>query len=225
MNWLIILLIFGKKNLFDDNKVRVKYNKLHNQNMADQLTLIVFRHGETSFNKERIFCGWINTWLDARGITQAQILGKTLAGEKIDYGFCSDLIRSKQTLAYVLSHHKKAKVIVDPRIKERNYGVFSGHSKELFKQLFPEKYDEIHRGYYTDIPKGENFMQVSQRVAPFMNDLIRFMKKEKVNVCISAHGNSMRSIVEYLEELSPKQVEQLEFKPTDYKKYRITFEC
>ncbi len=192
--------------------------------MSHKLTLIVFRHGETSFNKDRIFCGWINTWLDSVGIDQAQVLGKKLAGEKIDYGFCSDLIRSKQTLAYVLSHHNKAKVIVDPRIKERNYGVFSGHSKKLFKQLFPEKYEEIHRGYYTDIPKGENFKQVGNRVAPFMNDLLRLMKKEKVNVCISAHGNSMRSIVEYLEELSPKQVEKLEFKPTDYKKYRIAFD-
>jgi len=191
--------------------------------MEQKLSLIVFRHGETSFNRDKIFCGWINTWLDKKGIEQAQKLGKKLVKEKIDVGFCSDLLRSKQTLAYVLSHHQKAKVIVDHRIKERNYGVFSGHSKKMFKQLFPEKYEEIHRGYYADVPKGENFYDVGKRVFPFMNDLLKFMKEENVNVALSVHGNSMRLIVEYLENLSPKQTTQLEFAPSDYKKYILTF--
>jgi len=192
--------------------------------MAKKLSLIVFRHGETSFNRDRIFCGWLNTWLDPVGIDQAQALGKKLARERIEYGFCSDLLRSKQTLIYVLTQHRKSKVVVDPRIRERNYGIFSGHSKKLFRQLFPEKYNEIHRGYLTNIPKGENFAQVGRRVFPFMNDLMRFMKKNEANVCISAHGNSMRSIVEFMEDLPMEEVEKLEFRPTDYKKYVITFE-
>jgi broad specificity phosphatase PhoE len=191
--------------------------------MEQKLSLIVFRHGETTFNRDRIFSGWIDIWLDNQGIREAKQLGKKLSKEKIDLAFCSDMLRSKQTLIHVLRYHPNSKIIIDHRIKERNYGVFSGHSKDAFKKTLPKKYEEIHRGYYADIPKGENFEMVGKRVFPFMTELIKMMETEKVNVAISAHPSSMRLILEYLEGLSPEQVEKLEFSPTTYKKYVIRF--
>ncbi|MCX6800678.1 MAG: histidine phosphatase family protein [Candidatus Diapherotrites archaeon] len=188
-----------------------------------KLTLIVFRHGETSFNKDKIFCGWINAPLNETGIAQAKALGKKLKDEKIDCGFCSDQVRGMQTLAAVLEYHQKAKVIIDHRIRERNYGIFTGHSKIIFKQIFPRYYEEVHRGYHTAIPGGENFFQVGKRVFPFMNDLVKFMRENKCNVAISAHGNSMRLIQEYLENLSHEETSKLENSPAAYKKYCLNF--
>jgi bisphosphoglycerate-dependent phosphoglycerate mutase len=192
--------------------------------MGNKFSLIVFRHGKTSFDLDRIFCGWINMGLDSVGISEAKILAKKIKKENIDVGVCSALLRSKQALVYVFSEHPGSKVIIDHRIRERNYGIFSGHSKKLFKELFPEKYKEIHRGYYANIPKGENLSNVGVRVFQFMNDLLKFMKKEKVNVCISAHPSSMKLIVEYLEGLSKEQVEKAEFSPNSYKKYVLSFD-
>jgi len=189
-----------------------------------KLSLIIFRHGETAFNRDRIFCGWSKTQLDETGIKQAIALSKKLSKENIDFGFCSDLTRSKQTLATVLENHKKSKVIIDQRIKERNYGIFTGHSKALIKSLYPDLFAGIHRGYYAKIPYGENFSQVGERVFPFMNELLSFMQKNEVNTCLSLHNNSMRVVREYLENLSPNQVEKIETFPADYKKYLINFD-
>lgn len=188
-----------------------------------KLALIVFRHGETSFNRDNIFCGWINAPLNETGIKQAKTLAEKLRGEKVDYAFCSDQVRSMQTLAAVLEYHPKAEVIIDHRIRERNYGIFTGHSKLIFKKIFPRYYGEVHRGYHTKIPGGENFFQVSRRVFPFMNDLMKFMREKKCNVAVSAHGNSMRIMQEYLENLSHEEVSKIENKPGAYKKYFIYF--
>ncbi|MFA5357556.1 MAG: histidine phosphatase family protein [archaeon] len=188
-----------------------------------KLSLIVFRHGETSFNKDWIFCGWINAPLNKNGERQVKVLAKKLGREKIDYAFCSDQLRSMQTLAAVLEYHSKVRVVIDHRIRERNYGVFSGLSKIVFQRLFPRYFEEVHRGYHTKIPGGENFFQVSKRVFPFMNDLIKFMHENKCNVAISAHGNSMRLIQEYLENLSHEETVKIENPPAAYKKYYIIF--
>ena len=187
-----------------------------------QQELFLFRHGDI-ISKEKIFLGWINAPLNKNGLLQAKKVSKDLSRKKIDYGFCSDQLRSKQALGEVMKYHPKAKVIVDHRLRERHYGIFSGHSKALFKKLFPKKFEEIHRGYDTTIPCGENLFDVSKRVFPFMNDLLKFMQKEKCNVVISAHTNSLRLMQEYLEGLAKSEVVKKEHSPTQYKKYVISF--
>ena len=187
-----------------------------------ELAIYLFRHGHVT--DKNIFCGWLDLPLSKKGIKEAQTLAKKLSKEKIDVGFCSDQIRGKQCLAEVLKYHKKAKVIVDVRICERNYGELTGHKKEEFKSKFPKEYEEIHRGYNANIPSGENFSDVSKRVFSFMNDLFEFMQKEKCNVAISAHTNSLRLIQEYMENLSKEEATKLEHKPENYKKYVINFE-
>lgn len=187
-------------------------------------TIIVFRHGKVK-SKENIFCGWLNLSLDSTGIAQAKSLGKKLKKEKIDFAFCSDLVRSKEVLVEVLKGHPHAKVIVDPRLRERHYGVLTGKSKHAFFRRNPQEFDALHRGYYADIPKGENFHDTSIRVFGFLNDLMRFVQSKKnCTVVISAHNNSLRLIQEYFEDVPKKDVEKLSHHPTDYKKYVLTFD-
>ena len=187
-----------------------------------ELCLYVFRTGKVKSN-ENIFLGWLNLHLDKKGMIEADKVGKKLAKEKIDAGFCSDQIRGKQALVEVLKYHPSAKAIIDHRVRERDYGIFSGHDKELFKKYF-SNYQEIHRGYKANIPKGEDLSAVSKRVFPFMKDLIKFMQDEKVNVVICAHTNSIRAIEEYMEDLSQDQLVVMESSPAEYKKYILNFD-
>lgn len=186
-------------------------------------SLIIFRHGALD-TKENIFCGWLNLPLNKKGIKEAKVLAKKLKKEKVDFAFCSDQLRSKQCLVEVLKYHKNAKVIVDQRLRERHYGVLTGHSKLKAKVKLEEHFQNFHRGYQANIPYGENFNQVGKRVFSFMNDLVRFIQKNNCCVVISAHTNSLRLIQEYLEGLSPKDAEKLKNQPENYKKYCISFD-
>jgi len=187
-----------------------------------ELALYVFRTGKVK-SKDNIFLGWLNLPLEKKGLIDADKVGRKLLKETIDVGFCSDQIRGKQALIEVLKYHSNAKAVVDARLRERNYGIFSGKDKELFKKYF-QSYPIIHRSYNTKIPNGENLRDVTKRVFPFMKEVIRFMQDEKVNIVLCAHTNSMRAIEEYMEDLSEDQLIIMENSPSSYKKYVLKFD-
>jgi broad specificity phosphatase PhoE len=185
--------------------------------------LFVFRTGAVK-TKENVFLGWLNKPLNEKGMSEAKKVARKLAKKKITYAFCSDQVRGKQALLEVMQHHKRAEIIIDPRLRERHYGIFSGHSKELFKDLFPKTFNAIKWKYQAKVPRGENMAVVSRRVFAFMNDLMKFMREENANVIICAHTNSMKLIREYLEELEQDEVSELVSSPDEYKEYTIFFE-
>ena len=187
-----------------------------------ELSLYVFRTGKVK-SKNNIFLGWLNLPLNEQGINDAKKVGKKLSKEKIGFGFCSDQIRGKQALIEVLKYQGNSKAVIDSRLRERHYGIFSGHDKELFKKYF-SNYPDIHRGYEDKIPCGENLGDVTKRIFPFMKDLIKFMQDEKVNVVLCAHTNSMRAIEEYMEDLSKDELVVMENSPSNYKKYVLKFD-
>ena len=130
----------------------------------------------------------------------------------------------KDKLVEVLKQHKNTKVIIDHRLRDKNYGVFSGHEKKVFKDYLPGKYLEIHRGYHTKVQKGENLHDVSKRVFNFMNDVLNFMKKENGNVVICAHNSSLKLIRAYLEDLDKKETMLIEQSPNVVKEYGLKFD-
>ena len=187
-----------------------------------QQTIYLFRHGEVH-SKKNVLCGWLNLPLSKVGVKQAKELAKKLKKENIQVGFCSDLLRGQQVLASVLVYHPKAKVIIDHRLRERHYGAISGHLSSVFADT--SVLENKNNGEIVEkIPGLESMDVVRRRVFPFMTQLLRFMQKEKVNVAISAHKNSLELIQEYLEGLTPDQAKKLEHSPTNYKKYVLTFD-
>lgn len=215
------------------NKVKtesktIKPTKLH---------IYLFRHGQTTYNRDGKFTGWNNPSLTAKGKKNAAAIGKALKNKQIDIAIRSDLRRSKQTLDIALKGHDECKkIIVDKRMRERDYGKLDGMKHETFimnvgKQLYDlevhgdaiyniehnhlkkkveellgeEEYNAIHRGWDIPPPGGESFKMVEARVAPFLKDLIAMMKKKKVNVAISAHGNSIRLFRKIMEKASVKK--------------------
>lgn len=167
----------------------------------------IFRHGQTEFNKKGIFTGWLDSKLTPLGIKQARIVAKKLKNKKIQIAFQTKLSRSKDSLKKVLKYHPECKrIITDNRIIERNYGKLNGVShKEFIGKVGKQEYDLIHRGYDIPPPGGESFKDVEKRVGSFIRYLKKFIRKEKVNVVISAHGNSIRLFRKILEKKSKEE--------------------
>jgi 2,3-bisphosphoglycerate-dependent phosphoglycerate mutase len=220
----------------------------------ENLKIYLFRHGQTSFNKNKIFTGWKNPKLTPLGKKQAKIISNKLKNKKIDIAFQTKLSRSKDTLKIVLQAHPECKkIITDNRMIERSYGDLEGTKHEAFiekmgkrsydlishgdsigdlekkeikeieRLLGENEYRIIHRGYNIAPPNGESFADVEKRVKEFIKYLKKFMKKEKVNVCISAHGNSIRLFRKIMENASKEQAIKWIIPYDKYFEYNVNY--
>jgi len=185
--------------------------------------IYLFRHGQSKYNESKRFTGWLDIGLTKKGISQAIAIAKKLKNKKIDVAFQTKLSRSKDTLKYILRYHPECKqIITDNRMIERSYGKLEGkYHKTIIKEYGKKQFDIWHRSYDLAPPKGESIKQVEKRVLSFIKDLTKFIKKNKVNVAISAHGNSMRPFRRYFEKLTIKQMLQLENPYDNYFEYMI----
>lgn len=215
-------------------------------------TIYLFRHGQTTFNRDQKFTGWKDPKLTNLGFRQARTLAKKLRNKKFQLAFQTRLVRSKQTLNEVLKYHPECKKIVtDKRMIERNYGLLNGTShndfinmvgkrlcklevegdfftdldkkakKKIQKFLGKQEYDIIHRGYNIAPLGGESFADVEKRVSSFIKDLLKLMRKKKVSVAISAHGNSIRLFRKIMEHASPRKCTKWSIPYDDYYAYTI----
>jgi len=188
-----------------------------------KLHIYIFRHGQSYFNRDGIFTGWKDSKLTPLGKKQAKKIAIKLKNKKFQIAFQTRLSRSKDTLNFVLKYHPECrKIVTDDRMIERSYGNLSGkYHKTIIKKYGKEKYDMWHRGYDKKIPNGESIKMVEKRVKKFIEYLLKTMRKEKVNVAISAHGNSMRPFRKYFEKLSTKKMMKMENPYDDYFDYTI----
>lgn len=175
------------------------------------LKIYIFRHGQTEFNRDNKFTGLLNAKLTKTGIEDAKIVSERLRDKKFQVAFHTSLSRSIETLKeVVLMHPECLHFFQDDRMVERNYGDLNGKTHfEIVKKFGFEKYDSWHRGWENRPPKGESFKDVEKRVSSFVKFLISYMKKNKVNVAISAHGNSIRLFRKIMEKLSVKETCEL----------------
>ncbi len=171
------------------------------------LHIYIFRHGETTYNRDKKFTGFHDPPLTKKGIKQAEIVAKILKNKKFQIAFQTRLKRSKQTLKKVLKYHLECRIIKkDDRIIERNYGKLNGTShKNFIEKHGIEAFNKIHRDFYARPQKGESFAMVEKRVKSFIKDLKKLMKKQKADVAVSAHGNSIRLFRKIMENASIKQ--------------------
>ncbi len=185
--------------------------------------IYLFRHGQTFYNKNKIFTGWRNSYLTPLGKKQAKTIAKKLKNKKIDIAFYTRLSRSIDTLKQVLKYHPECKkTIKDDRMIERSYGSLEGiHHSKIIKKYGLKQFNIWHRSYYTSPPKGESIKMVEKRVRSFIKYLLTFIKKNRVNVAISAHGNSMRPFRRYFEHFSAKKMMSLEMPFDRYFEYKI----
>jgi 2,3-bisphosphoglycerate-dependent phosphoglycerate mutase len=172
--------------------------------------LFVFRHAETTDNARMIFSGWRDPRLTHKGFLQAQEVAEQLRNEEISYAFTSHLGRARTTLEIVLEAHPDVSVFVDDRLIERCYGLLQGKSKKRIATERPKYFAQVHRGYDFPPPEGESLRMVENRTLPFIKQLKGWLREKHGNVAISCHGNSMRPIRRVFENLSLKQMLQIE---------------
>lgn len=169
--------------------------------------IFLFRHGQTTYNQQKIFTGWSDPPLTALGIKQAKYLGQLLKDTRLDIAYQSRLKRSRHTLKIVLKYHPEcAKIITDDRIIERSYGDLATQKHhDIIKKYGQDQFDIWHRSYSTPPPGGESFADVEVRVGDFITDLRKQYSQKDLNIAISAHGNSIRLFRKILEGATEKE--------------------
>jgi len=190
-----------------------------------KLHIYIFRHGETNFNRSKRFTGLTNSRLTPEGIENTNLIAEKLRKKAFQIAFKTSLSRSSNSLKLVLRYHPECKrVIVDDRMIERSYGDLERkYHKTVIKKYGKRQFDLWHRSYAVPPPGGESIKMVEKRVLSFVKDLLSLMKREKANVVISAHNNSMRPFRRYFENLTIKQMMALENPYNKYFDYPI--EC
>ncbi|AGT27601.1 2,3-diphosphoglycerate-dependent phosphoglycerate mutase [Borrelia miyamotoi] len=201
--------------------------------------LVLVRHGESEWNKENLFTGWTDVKLSEKGISEALEGGKVLKqeGYSFDIAFSSMLLRANDTLNIILSELGQSYIDVEKswRLNERHYGVLQGLSKTKTAEKYGEdkvliwrrSYDippmplkesdkrhPIHDLRYKGIPKRELpstecLKDTVVRVIPYWTDKIAKAIIEGKRVIIVAHGNSLRALVKYLDNMSDDDILKL----------------
>ncbi len=188
-----------------------------------KLKIYLFRHGESFFNRAKEFTGWKDSKLTKVGHKNARKVARKLKNKKFQAAIHTRLSRSKNTLKEVLKYHPECKLVIeDNRMIERGYGKLQGKKHTtIIKKFGKKQFDIWHRSYDVPPPGGESIKMVEKRVKAFIKDLLKMMKRDKINVAMSAHGNSMRPFRRYFEKLTLKQMMELENPWDDYFEYTV----
>ncbi len=175
-------------------------------------TLVLVRHGQSQWNLENKFTGWVDVDLTAQGENEARNAGKKLKGLSFQKAFTSDLKRAQRTLELILGEINQTTIPVekDKALNERHYGDLQGLDKAETAKKYGDKQVHIWRRSY-DIapPKGESLKDTAARTLPYFNNKIIPELKSGKNILVAAHGNSLRSIVMELDKLTQEQVLEL----------------
>ena len=200
------------------------------------MKLVLIRHGESEWNKLNLFTGWTDVDLSEKGHEEAKAAGRLLKAEGYDFDICytSILKRAIHTLNHVLDEMDRAwlPVIKSYKLNERHYGALQGLNKAETAAKYGDEQVKIWRRPYDvkppalelsdarapqnqamfrDIPKEELPLHESlettiERVVPYFEDVIKPDMKAGKRVLIAAHGNLLRALVKYLDDLSADEI-------------------
>ncbi len=181
--------------------------------------LVLLRHGESQWNLENRFTGWVDIPLSPKGEEEARNAGAKLTGFVFDKGYTSVLRRAIDTMEIVLSviGQQTLPIERDKALNERHYGALQGRNKEEIGKLYGTEQLKIWRRSY-DVPPpkdktelnpdgvSESLKDTAARTLPYFESRIMPDIRAGKNVLVAAHGNSLRSIVMKLDTLTREQV-------------------
>ncbi|MBE9189759.1 2,3-bisphosphoglycerate-dependent phosphoglycerate mutase [Gloeocapsopsis crepidinum LEGE 06123] len=205
-------------------------------------TLILVRHGQSTWNAANRFSGWVDVPLNHVGRQEAMQAAKKISSYRIDVCFTSLLVRAIETTAICLTEgtgacldkspvfkhdsddpdwhgwdkyegyiEQEIPIFMNPALDERHYGDLQGFNKaDMAEKVGKNIVHQWRRSFDTRPPGGESLKDTAARTIPFFQNRILVHLKNGDNVLVSAHGNSLRSILMHLDNLSPKEVPHLE---------------
>ncbi len=200
--------------------------------------LLLVRHGESRFNTVNKFTGWVDVPLSEKGVKEALMISKRIKPLRLDMAFTSHLERAHETLLIILAHqhftgifeHSRSHagfdypisvqrkdeipVYTSWKLNERNYGLLQGLDKEQAARKYGyKKVSEWRRGFTEKPPQGESLKDVYKRVVPYFKRNILKRVHEGQNVLVVAHGNTLRAIIKYLDNIPDHKMPSLELNP------------
>jgi len=175
-------------------------------------TLVLVRHGQSLWHLENRFTGWVDVPLTDTGRAEARRAGELLKGFRFQVAYTSVLSRAEETLSIVLdTMGVRLPIIRDQALNERHYGDLQGLNKEdTAKRYGADQVKLWRRSYDVPPPNGESLELTAKRTLPFYDRCIAGDLRQGKNVLVVAHGNSNRSIVMRLDQLTGEQVVALE---------------
>ena len=204
------------------------------------IKLVLVRHGQSMWNLENKFTGWTDVELSPKGIAEAKEAGKVLKekGFSFDLAFTSVLKRAEDTLRYILKEMNEENIEIKRswKLNERHYGALQGLNKEETKEKYGEKQvllwrrstdvrppelDKSDKRYpgndpkynglsEEELPKTENLLDTIKRVVEYWNLDIKPELENGRKIIIAAHGNSLRGLIKYLDNISDEDIIKLE---------------
>lgn len=198
--------------------------------------LVLIRHGESAWNKENRFTGWVDVDLSPKGVEEAHQAGKLLKAEgfEFDLAHTSILKRAIKTLRIVVDELDETwlPVFKSWRLNERHYGALQGLNKTETAEKYGEEQVKIWRRSYDtpppllsdaefaaqmqeprfraikpeDLPRGETLKTTLDRLLPLWNETIAPQVRAGKKVLIAAHGNSLRALIQHLESISREEI-------------------
>lgn len=171
--------------------------------------LVLVRHGESTWNLENRFTGWVDVELSDKGREEAKKAGEKLKGIQFDKAYTSALKRAQDTLSIILKviGQENLPVEKDKALNERMYGDLQGLNKaETAKKYGDNQVHIWRRSYDIRPPGGESLKDTADRTLPYFESKIVADLKTGKNILVAAHGNSLRSIVMHLDQLTKEQV-------------------
>ncbi len=176
-------------------------------------TLILLRHGQSQWNLENRFTGWTDVELSDAGKKDSVLAGKSLTGFTFDKVFISRLKRAQNTYKGVLEGYGScdAVPVLDSALNERHYGDLQGLNKaDTIKKYGEEQVKQWRRSYSIRPPNGESIEDCVRRTLPFYKQYIVPEITGENTVLVVAHGNSLRPIIMYLDNLSEEEAATFE---------------
>ena len=200
------------------------------------MKLVLIRHGESEWNKANLFTGWTDVELSEKGMNEAKEAGKVLKAEGYDFDVCytSYLKRAIHTLNFALDSMDRAWLPIHKswKLNERHYGALQGLNKSETAEKYGEDQVKIWRRSFNvappaleaddprnpalqeqyrnergeKLPLNESLEDTIARVVPFFEDVIAKDMKAGKRVLITAHGNSIRALVKYLENMTEEEI-------------------
>ncbi len=197
-------------------------------------TLILVRHGQSIWNLQNRFTGWVDVSLSHQGMEEAERVGQRLASEHFDVAFTSVLLRAQDTLYEILKHNRhcqqyvrvhernleryehftpaagdanELKIYISEKLNERFYGDLQGLNKDHARQQFgDEQVHQWRRSYDVPPPNGESLKMTAERTLPYFHRCIDPQLQAGRTVLVSAHGNSLRAIIMHIEHMTAAQI-------------------
>lgn len=176
--------------------------------------LVIVRHHESEWNKLGKWTGVTDVHLTEYGFEKSAEMGALVKDICFDYAFASAQVRSIETLSSMLSVCMADSVIPTEYIKElneRDYGDYTGKNKwEMQKILGNEEFNKLRREWDYKVPNGETIKMVYERAVPFFINRVVPLLNQNKNVLIVSHGNTIRSLIKYIENIKDEDVVNIE---------------